>query len=429
MKLTFTSGQMSQQVSIPDGNLIGVVQPAAGQQGFPPPAEALIAEAIEHPIGLPRLEELLRPGSRVSLIVDDITRPTPSREVLAVLLPRLRALGIPQRNINITIACGLHRKPSEEEKTAILGAEVASAYDLGFNDARAGQDFTPLFTTSSGTPLLLNNRVRNADLLITSGIIKGHAMAGFSGGAKSIIPGVSSRTTILANHRFDFVDYPNGMLGEADACLTRRDMEEAARRLPMALFIINAVRDTQGRLVGVFAGDVVQAHRRGVALFRGIAERFLDEQADIVLLEGGYSSRLHLYQAVGSIDPVIYTKKPVVRDGGTVVLFAECRDGMGTKLFENAFRNQPDPACLLRQMRCSPTQDDQWTIQRMAFFLTRCRIMIVSSGLAGSGELSVMGIRCMDTLQRALDQALWDYGAKARVLVIKNPDSLILNAR
>jgi nickel-dependent lactate racemase len=428
MKISFTSGQMSQQVSIPDENLMGVVQ-AATRQGTLPPAETLIAEALEHPIGMPRLEELLRPGARVSIIVDDITRPTPSREVLAVLLPRLRALGVPQRNINITIACGLHRKPTEEEKTTILGAEVTSAYDVGHNDARAEQGFTQLFTTSSNTPVKLNNRVKDADLLITSGIIKGHAIAGFSGGAKSIIPGVSSRTTILANHRFDFIEYPKGLLGDADACLTRRDMEEAAARLPMPLFIINSVRDIEGRLAGVVAGDVVKAHRRGVALFRSIAEQLLDEQADIVLLEGGHSSRLHLYQAVGSIDPVIYSKKPVVRHGGTVVLFAECRDGMGSRLFETAFRNQPDPAALLRQMRSSPTQDDQWSIQRMAFFLTQVKIVMVSSGLAGNGELSLMGIRRQDSLQQALDQALREYGVEARVLVIKNPDALILNAR
>ena len=429
MKISFTSGQMSQQVSIPDGNLIGVVQPATGQQRSLLPAEALIAEAIEHPIGKPRLEELLRPGAKVSIIVDDITRPTPSREVLAVLLPKLRALGVPERNINITIACGLHRKPTEEEKTTILGAEVASGYDVGYNDARAEQDFKQLFTTSSNTPVRLNNRVKDADLLITSGVIKCHAFAGFSGGAKSIIPGVASRTTILANHRFDFIEYPNGMLGDADACLARRDMEEAATRLPMPLFIINSVRDTQGRLVGVFAGDVVKAHRQGVALFRSLAEQFLDEQADIVLLEGGYSSRMHLYQAIGSIDAIISTRKPAVRDGGTVVLFAECRDGMGTKQFETAFRNQPDPASLLKQMRCSPTQDDQWSIQRLAFFLTRIKIGLVSSGLAGNGELSLMGIRRQDTLQQALDQGLREYGDKARVLVIKNPDFLILNAR
>jgi nickel-dependent lactate racemase len=426
VQVTFASGQMSQQVSIPDANFMGVVQPAAGADSGVMPPESTIERAIDNPIGAPRLEKLLRPGSRVSILVDDITRPTPTRQMLAVLLPRLASLGVPDARINITIACGLHRKPTQEEQATILGPDVAARYDVGYNDARAEQDFTHVFTTSSNTPVHLNKRVRDADLLIALGVIKCHAFAGFTGGAKSIIPGVSSRATILSNHRFSFIEYPNGLLGDADACAARRDMEEAAQRLP--LFIVNAVRDIRGQLIGVFAGHVVQAHRAGVKLFRSIAEQGVDGQADIVLLEGGYSSRMHLYQAIGSIDAIISTRKPAVKTGGTVVLFAECRDGMGTKLFHTAFSAHSDPASLLEHMRTSPAQDDQWSVQRLAFFLTRIRIGMVSSGLR-NGDLSSLGIGRYDTMQQALDQSLRDHGAGARVLVIKNPDFLILNAR
>ncbi len=426
VKVSFTSGQMSQQVSIPETNFMGVVQPAAGGQADAPPPESIIARALDTPIGSPRLEELLRPESRVSIVVDDITRPTPTRQMLGVLLPRLASLGIPDARINITIACGLHRKPTEEEKAAIVGPDVLARYDIGYNDARAERDFTHVFTTSSNTPVHLNNRVKDADLVITLGIIKCHAFAGFTGGAKSIIPGVSSRATILNNHRFTFIEYPNGLLGDADACATRRDMEEAAQRLP--LFIVNAVRDIRGQLIGVFAGHVVRAHREGVKLFRSIAEQTLGGQADIILLEGGYSSRMHLYQAIGSIDAIISTRKPAVRTGGTVVLFAECRDGMGTKLFHAAFSGHSDPLSVLQHLSTSPAQDDQWSVQRLAFFLTRIKIGIVSSGLR-DGDLSSLGISRHETMQQALDRALLQHGADARVAVIKSPDFLILNAR
>jgi nickel-dependent lactate racemase len=426
MEVTFTSGQMSQRVAIPDTNLVGIVQPATRNEQTLEPPQSIIARAIDNPIGKPRLEELLRPDSKVSVVVDDITRPTPTRDVLSVVLPRLRELGIPEQNVNITIACGLHRKPTEEEKATILGAEVVARYDVGYNDARAEHNFTHVLTTAQDTPVFLNNRVKDADLLITSGVIKCHAFAGFTGGAKSIIPGVSSRTTILANHRFDFIEYPKGMLGEPDACLARRDMEEAAASLPV--FIVNAVRDISGRVIGVFAGDAVKAHRQGAALFRSIAEQILDEQADVVLLEGGYSSRMHLYQAVGSIDALISTSKPVVRNGGTVVLFAECRDGMGTDIFETAFSNHQSPTALLEAMRASPPMDDQWSVQRLAFFLTRLSVGMVSSGLR-NGELARVGIRQHPSLQDALGHSLREHGPHARVLVVKNPDYLILNAR
>jgi nickel-dependent lactate racemase len=426
MRVTLRSGQMEQSVDIPDGNLIGVVQPAVQAEGQLDTAEVIIREAVENPIGAQPLEALLSAASRVAIVVDDITRPTPTREILAVLLDELRRAGVSPGNTTITIACGLHRKPTREDKLAILGEEILSRYAVAASDARDEKSFYHLGTTSRGTPLYVNKRVREADLILTAGVIKSHAFAGFTGGAKSILPGISSRETILTNHRYEFVDYPHGILGDADACLARQDMEEAAGRLPV--FIVNAVRDVRGRVAGAFAGDVVQAHRAGVALFRKMAERFVAEKADVVLLEGGYSSRMHLYQAIGSIDATISTRSPVVKDGGLVVLHAECREGMGADLFERVFARFETPQAILQHLRSVPPQDDQWSVQRLAFFLTRIRIALVSTGL-GAAALQKIGMGHYATLQQALEAGLRDYGSAARVLVIKNPDFLILNAR
>ncbi len=426
MKVTLRSGTMEQSVEIPDRNLIGLVEPAI------PPGEALespgsvITKALENPIGAQQLEAVLSPASRVAILVDDITRPTPTREILAVLLPKLASAGVPERNITVTIACGLHRQPSENDRLAILGRDILSKYDVAASDARNENNFTCVGATSSATPLYVNKRVADADLIITAGVIKSHAFAGFTGGAKSILPGVCSRRTILSNHRFHFIDYPNGMLGEADACLARRDMEEAARRFP--LFIINAVKDVRGRVVGAFAGDVVEAHRAGVASFREMAETRAGEQADLILLEGGYSSRMHLYQAIGSIDAIITTRRPAIRDGGLVTLLAECREGMGTDLFRKAFSDSASPQAVLEHLRTSPPQDDQWSVQRLAFFLTKVRVALVTTGLAAA-ELQSMGLGHYGSLQQALDNAFREYGRDARVLVVKNPDFQILNVR
>jgi nickel-dependent lactate racemase len=416
---------MVEDIKLPDKNLIGILQPSE----IPLTKEnskKSIEKALENPIGSPPLEDLITPASIVSIVVDDITRPTPTKDILEVLLNKLRSVGVPQEKIKITIGNGMHRRPTQEEMGFILGEKIRDQFDVASNDARDDSQFVYLGDTGNNTPLFFNRRVVEADLVLTTGIIKPHSFAGFTGGAKSILPGVSSKGTILANHRYDFVDFPQGTYGDADASFARRDMEEAARRLPV--FILNVVKDAKGRVVGVFAGDVVKAHRQGVKLFEEIALHSVHEVADIIFMEGNYASSQTLYQALGGIDVTLISRKPVIKEGGMVVLLAQCREGFGSKILEDFIPAFHSPSDILNFLKHSPPEEDQWSAQRLAYYLTKIDVAIVTNGIAKE-DLGKSKMSYFSTMDDALHDAFNRFGQDMRIMVIRNPDYLILNVK
>ena len=422
-RIKLVSGDLQEEVSIPSKNLVGVLTPKAVQPKGEP--EKLIREALENPVDMKPLENILDRDSKVTIVVDDATRQTPTRQIIKHVLERLEKIGTKRKNILIQIANGMHRLTTEDEKKKILGEDVLNLFEVQDNYPEDRDCYEYLGKTSRGTPLYINRRVTNADLVVTIGMIKSHAFAGFTGGAKSIIPGVSSKETILSNHCFKFVEYPNGILGDAERSVTRRDMEEGARKLPV--FIMNVVLNKENRIIDVVSGDVVSAHRRGVKTFKEMAEVYLDEPIDLVIVEGGYPGSINLYQALFGCNVALTTRRPILKRNGTILFLAQCREGVGSDMIERLFDEFKDPGGVLNYLKNSKTIPEQWAAQFLASFLLISKIGIVTEGIP-KRKLEKLGLIPFNTIQEAIDSFLSE-NEDLKIAIIKDPDFVIPNLR
>ena len=339
--LTFKIGTRSQQVSLPAEALLGVLEPnavevpAAGE-------EEQVRAALARPIGSPRLREIVRPGETVAIVTSDITRPMPTWKALPALLDELYAGGVRREDVTLVFALGSHRGHSEEEKRHLAGdrawAEIACA-DL--NPA----DCVHVGVTSRGTPVDIDRRVAEADRRVLLGNIEYHYFAGYSGGAKAIMPGVSTREAIQANH--SRMVQPEAHAGKLEGNPVREDIEEAAAMVGVD-FILNVVLDARKNIIRAVAGDVTAAHRAGCAFLDTLYRVPIPRRADIVLVsQGGAPKDLNLYQTQKALD----NARHAVRPGGVIVLIGSCAEGLGEKTFEEWMTTAPTAHSLIDRIR------------------------------------------------------------------------------
>ncbi len=340
MKLEFGFGSGVQTVDVPDANYVGSLQanPVPGGPG----GEEAVRRALDAPIGAPRLEEVVHAGETVAIVTSDITRPCPSWQILPSVLDRLYAAGIRQEDITLVFALGSHRKLTEEEKKHLAGDRAYS--EIRCIDSDQG-DCVHLGTTDAGTPVDIFRPVAEADRVICLGNIEYHYFAGYSGGAKAVMPGVSTREAIQSNH---------SMMVREEACAgrlednpIREDIEQAGQILGID-YIVNVVLDEHKKIVYAVAGDVVKAHRAGCAFLDTLYSKTIKRKADIVIVsQGGAPKDLNLYQTQKALD----NAKHAVRDGGIVILIGSCREGLGEKTFEAWIHEAKKPHDLIERVR------------------------------------------------------------------------------
>ncbi|RFU93768.1 nickel-dependent lactate racemase [Sphaerochaeta halotolerans] len=424
MVFELKSGTMKEMLDISDLYIAGVVSP--GNQSWresSPLTDSQLAEAIDNPIGYQTVGETVGPGYKVAIVVDDATRPTPTRVILPFLLERLKKAGVADEDITITIGTGLHRPTTEQEREKILGSSVHHHFDLADNEVRNDEKYG-LAGVADGKSIWLNKRILSAEQVFTIGVVKSHAFAGFTGGAKSILPAIASQRTIHENHCFHNIEYPRGILGSCEMSGTRKGMEEAARLVDP--FIINVVLDGNNDIIFAAAGDVVQAHRKAVDFYAKSAMKSFPEEVDIALVYGGYAGSVSFYQALFGCNVVKTTQRPILKKGGIVVLYAECREGSGSRLFEEMMPAFDSPQSILDHLESSPVVDDQWAVQFLATFLRDMKVFVVSTGL--SEDLAkVLRVRLFRNAKDAMEEAFSIAPKQAKVAVIENPDILIVN--
>ncbi len=422
MKTLLQSGSMSEELVIEDTHLAGVMQPDYST-GFAVLTDQQILQAIDTPIGCGRLEDRVSPASQITIVVDDATRPTPSAKILAILLDKLDGLGVQKAQTRIHIATGLHRDPTEAEIERILGTKVLGDYTFSINDARNAETNTFVGTVGS-KEIHVNSVVAGADLVITIGMVKSHAFAGFTGGAKSILPGCSSRRTIHENHCFSNIEYPNSCLGSCELSTSRQEMEAAARLIDP--FIINVVLDADKNIIFASSGDVIAAHRAAVEFYEPIASQEIEGFIDIAFISGGLVGGINFYQALFGFNVVKTTKRPILKHKGIVILYAECSEGSGSALFEQKMSEFDTPEEILDNLENGESYDDQWAVQFLATVVRDMNVYVVSSGI--SPEVArKLKIRRFDTAAEAYAEAVAQSPKDYRVGLIENPDVLVLN--
>ncbi len=419
MTITIPHGRGTLRADVPDSRLLGVFDAP-----LPPPApdsDAEVARALDHPIGSPPLESLAVGCRTATIILSDHTRPVPSRHLVPPLLARLRRAN-PDIDVTLLIATGCHRTTRREELVEKLGEEIVARERIVVHDATDRASLVEAGTLPSGGLLLLNRRALETDLLLSEGFIEPHFFAGFSGGRKSVLPGIAARETVLANHCAEFIADPHARTGVLEDNPIHRDMLFAARRARLA-FILNVVLAPGKRIARAFAGAPEPAHEAGC--------RFLDARcrvrvprADIVVTSnGGHPLDQNLYQAVKGMT----AGEAVCREGGVIVLCAECGDGHGGEAFHRMFAESASPKALLERILAVPrgaTQPDQWQAQILARILCHHRVVLVSGRCDPSIPLS-MGLQSARTLEDGLAIATSLTDPNATIAVIPDGVSAI----
>jgi len=404
MKITFGFGTGVQEADIPDGNLLEVLMPNPVSLGLT--GEAEVRRAMAAPIGTERLCELIRPNESVAIVTSDITRPMPTHQVMPLLLDELYSAGIQRSDITLVFALGSHRSHSEDELRKLAG-------ERAYSEVRCVDSSTArcirLGYTSRGTPVDVDSVVAHADRRICLGNIEYHYFAGYSGGAKALMPGVSTREAIQRNH--SMMVLPEACAGNLDQNPVRQDLEEAANMVGID-FLLNVVVDEQKQIVRAVAGDAQLAHREGCAFLDSFYRKILPRQADIVLVsQGGAPKDLNLYQTQKALD----NAQHAVRQGGVIILIGSCKEGLGEHVFEEWITTASTPESMIERI-AQNFELGGHKAAAIAMVLQQADIYLVSE-LPEAFVQSIF-LQPFPSAQSALDAAFAKLGCEASVLAM-----------
>ena len=379
--------------------------------------EELIRRAMENPAGR-RLSELARGKKKIVIIISDHTRPVPSRLILPPMLREIRE-GAPEAEITLLVATGCHRGTTKEELTAKCGKEIVENERIVIHDCDDRENLVPLGVLPSGGLCEINRLAYEADLLAAEGFIEPHFFAGFSGGRKSVLPGIAGRTTVLANHSSAFIDDPASRTGILEGNPIHRDMLWAAEKAGLS-YIVNVVLNDRREIVFATAGDPRPAHEKGTRFLSGMAGAALPEVEVVISTNGGYPLDQNVYQAVKGMTAA----EAAVKEGGVIVMLARAEDGIGGEHFYRQLAEEPDGEKLLRRFLArSPaeTEPDQWQTQILLRILRKARVILVS----GIEDEKVLAMHMLPahSLGEALDRAKALLGKK-RPSIAAIPDGV-----
>ncbi len=358
-----------------------------------------VEDALDHPIGTPRLEEMVKPEDRVLIVVNDHTRPGPNREIVSGVLARLKAAGVPDGQIRFIVATGSHRGPTREELERILGPGTAQRHTVLIHDCR-DRDHLFLLGQVQGLDIWLNTAIRETDFLITTGLISPHHTAGFSGGRKSILPGITGLDTLHVHHSLPLRPYSPSM-GMIEGNRFHEVALEAAK-MAKVRFMVNAVQDMKKQNVKFVAGDLEQAHAAGVEICREHNTVDIPYLADVVIASpGGYPRDSDLYQA----QKALAVAEMLVKPGGTMILCCNGELGVGEGLFPQWMKEGESPQAIIDRYRREGFNVGNNKAFMYARALLTGKVVIVSGNLDPE-ELHEMFLDWAPDLQTAVDQAL-----------------------
>jgi len=422
MRFSVPYAKKSMEVEVPERNLAGVLESSLHSRPVPADEGAVVDAALDHPIGSLSLEALAAGKRRAVVITSDHTRPVPSHIIMPRLLERLRRNN-PEIDITILVATGYHRPSTREELVAKLGKGIVDSERIAMHNSRDDSSLVRLRDLPSGGELWINRLAVEADLLVGEGFIEPHFFAGFSGGRKSVLPGVAGAKTVLANHCSEFIQSPNARAGVLNGNPIHRDMLFAAKEAKLA-FIANVVINGHKRIMGAFAGDAERAHLQGCEFLAGLS-RAKPVMADIVVVgNGGHPLDQNVYQAVKGMTAAEATCEP----GGVIIMVASCSDGHGGQSFFDNLANASSPQALLERVAKVPrdrTEPDQWEFQILARILCSYTVIIVSD-LCDPAMIKAMGLEHFPAFESALARAFELKGPKAKVTVVPDGVSIIV---
>ncbi len=374
VKLPYGKGNLI--FAVPEEHLAGILKPHLHEYKPEADGPALVYHALTHPVGTARLCELAKGKKHIVVISSDHTRPVPSRIIMPQILKEIR-LGNPEADIIILIATGLHRATTREELEEKFGKEIVQNEKIVVHDCDDTDNLVYVGQLPSGGRLVLNRLAMEADLLVSEGFIEPHFFAGFSGGRKSVLPGIASRESVSYNHNYRFIASDQARTGLLDNNPIHRDMLFAAEKAKLA-FIVNVIIDSEHQPVFAVAGDCELAHKKGTDFL--ISQCQVDAvPADIVVTtNGGYPMDRNIYQSVKGMTAA----EASVKEGGVIIMCAEAVDGHGAPALYQTFKDESSLSRMMETFAARSPEDtipDQWQSQILARVLLKATVIFVSS--------------------------------------------------
>lgn len=410
MRVKLAYGSQGLWVELPDRN-VTVVEPHF-VPGLPD-ERAAVLEALRRPLGAPPLRELVRPDDMVAIVFSDITRPTPNDRLLPPLLEELDF--VPREQIVLINALGLHRAETEQELRARLGDEIVDSYSIVQHDGMSAGGLVHLGRTRFGHEIFVNRVYMEASVRILTGFIEPHFFAGFSGGPKAVLPGIAGASLVLDNHSAAMLDDPRATWGVTVGNPIWEEMREVALRTAPT-FLLNVTLNRDRQITGVYAGNMETAHRIGADALRATAMVPVDGLFDIVITSNsGYPLDLNLYQAVKGMSAA----SRIVREGGSIIIAAECRDGIPDHgEYKNLLNMASSPAELLAILRRPGFRMvDQWEAQLQAQIQSRAEVYVKSDYLSDEEIRAALLLPCHN-IEETVEELLGRYGPEARICVL-----------
>jgi len=409
-------GKRIVEANIPPQNLTAVLEGDFQEENIDEEYEKKeIEKALDNPIGSKKLSEIVKKKQKIAIMVSDITRPSPTQKLLPPLLSQLRGAGVSDKDIKIIFGMGIHRPHTIEEQRKLVGDEAFQAIQCVDSNK---EEYINIGNTSRGTPLNLCRSVVEAEVRICTGNIEYHYFAGYSGGAKAILPGAADYECIKHNHSFQLSE--KAVTGLLEGNPVREDMDEIGEKLKIS-FILNVVLNEKKQVLKAFAGHYIKAHREGCKYLDTLYSKKISEHSDIVLVSAsGYPKDINLYQAQKALDNASHAVKP----GGIIILAAECPEGFGEKTFAQWISQAASPDDLIKRIKKEFVLGGH-KAAAIAKVLKKARVFMVSAMDKKDIEDTFFVVK--GSVQDALNDALKEMGENAKVLVITQGGSIFPN--
>lgn len=408
MQVNLAYGKSGHVIDLPDGVM---VIKSKYVKGFDDEVGE-IRKSIQNPVGTGRLADKINKDSKIAIVVSDITRPVPSDKILPPLLEEISV--VDKENITIIVATGNHRPNTTEELRQMLGDYVVDNYRIINHNAFDKNELMNIGKNKFGNEVWVNKTYMEADVKILTGFIEPHFFAGFSGGRKSVFPGIIGQANLMTNHGVHMIDNPLARYGILQGNPIHEEMLDTALMTGVD-FIVNVTLNSDHQITGVFSGDLVKAHEEGVAFAKKFVMQQVPHMYDIVITtNSGYPLDQNLYQAVKGMS----VAEGIVKAGGAIIIASECSDGVGSKEFAEILGSKETPAELLAMIH-EPGfyMDAQWQVQILARMLSNFEVYLYSDGISDD-----MARQChlipIKSIEDTIKELLKRFGRGAKIAVM-----------
>jgi len=420
-KVKLPYGKKSINIDIPEDRLEGILVSKVNKYSTKESEEEIVKKPMVNPVRVPRLKELAQDKKKIVVISSDHTRPVPSHITMPIILDEIRE-GNPEAKITILVASGFHRASTEAELRDKYGDEIVDREKIVIHDSRDKDSMVKVGILPSGGDLILNKLAIQADLLVAEGFIEPHFFAGFSGGRKSILPGIASKETVLANHCSEFIAHPKARTGILKDNPLHEDMLYAAKKANLS-FILNVVINGDKKIINAFAGHWKEAHLEGCEFVSKLAE-VKSKPADIVITtNGGYPLDQNIYQSVKGMTAAEATCKK----GGVIIIASACDDGHGGDFFYNTFAKANAVQNVMDEIMArnrDETIPDQWESQVLARVLLKYKVIMVTN--VSKEIVENMHMKWAANIEEAIEIADEMLGNRNKITVIPDGVSVIV---